>query len=288
MTTFKIGGVAEHFNIPWHLAIENGAFRDEGLDVEWADQHGGTGEMTRKLQSGDLDLAVVLTEGVTADILKGGKERIVQVFVESPLRWGIHVHADSDFQAVEDLEGARFAITRPGSGSHLMAHINADRMGWDPNALQWVEVGGMDGARKALANGEADVYMCEQFTTQFLVDQGEFRRVGTCDTPWPCFVLAAGEETLREKPEALKTLCGVINCANAGFMNREDAPDVAAERFGMTPEQARAWFSMTRWNNSKEVDREMLNTVQKTLRDLGIAPRTVAPESLVSAVTEIE
>ncbi len=285
MTTFKVGGVDEHFNTPWHLAIENGIFREEGIAVEWKTQHGGTGEMVRGLHNGDLDVAVLLTEGVTADILKGGPERIVKLFVATPLRWGIHVHANASFQQVADLEGGRFAITRFGSGSHLMAHINADRMGWDPSQLEWVEVGGMDGARKALAEGTADAYMCEQFTTQFLVDKGEFKRVGTCDTPWPCFVIAAGEKALKEKREALTSLCRAIDRASADFMNREDAPEMAAARYEITPEQAREWFRMTRWSTNREVERDMLETVQDTLYSLGIVSNKDRPESLVSSVT---
>jgi sulfonate transport system substrate-binding protein len=36
MTTLpkiKIAGVPEHFNIPWHIAIENGTFKKHGVEV---------------------------------------------------------------------------------------------------------------------------------------------------------------------------------------------------------------------------------------------------------------
>jgi ABC-type nitrate/sulfonate/bicarbonate transport system substrate-binding protein len=29
----KIAGVPEHFNIPWHIAIEDGTFKKHGVDV---------------------------------------------------------------------------------------------------------------------------------------------------------------------------------------------------------------------------------------------------------------
>jgi hypothetical protein len=29
----KIAGVPEHFNIPWHLAIKQGAFKAHGVEV---------------------------------------------------------------------------------------------------------------------------------------------------------------------------------------------------------------------------------------------------------------
>ena len=32
----KVGGVPEHFNYPWRLAIEEGLFREEGLSLHWS------------------------------------------------------------------------------------------------------------------------------------------------------------------------------------------------------------------------------------------------------------
>ena len=45
------------------------------------------------------------------------------------LRWGIHVAKDSPIQTLEDLKGKKYAISRPKSGSHLMAYVNADNLG---------------------------------------------------------------------------------------------------------------------------------------------------------------
>ena len=42
MTTIKVAGVPEHFNLPWHLAIENGAFTQEDIDLQWQDYPGGS------------------------------------------------------------------------------------------------------------------------------------------------------------------------------------------------------------------------------------------------------
>lgn len=281
MKTFEIGGVPEHYNLPWHLATEEGAFERAGLSVNWTDQPGGTGAMTRALNEGELDLAVVLTEGMVADILKGGKARILQYFIESPLRWGIHVPATSSFQKVDDLEGARFAITRYGSGSHLMAYVIAERMGWEPSQLEWVVVGGMDGARDALANDKADVYLCEQFTTQFLVNKGEFRRVGTQDTPWSCFTLAAREDVAEEYPEQVQKILDVIDQRNAHFMEQKDAVDRVTSSFDIRYEEADQWFGMTRWATESSIDPNSLIKVQDTLYELGLVPVKKEAEELV-------
>ena len=67
----RIGGVPEHFNLPIHLAMENESFQKRGVEVQWTDFYGGTGEMTRAMRKGDCDLCIVLTEGIIADIVDG-------------------------------------------------------------------------------------------------------------------------------------------------------------------------------------------------------------------------
>ena len=87
----KIGGVPEHFNLPWRLAIEEGKFLEIGLNLHWSDMSGGTGQMIRGLETGSIDIAVLLTEGITKSILQGLDAKILEVYVVSPLNWGIHV-----------------------------------------------------------------------------------------------------------------------------------------------------------------------------------------------------
>ena len=40
---FQVGGVPEHFNLPWKKAIEESRFENQGISVSWQDYHGGTG-----------------------------------------------------------------------------------------------------------------------------------------------------------------------------------------------------------------------------------------------------
>ena len=50
MKTIKIAGVPEHFNLPWHLAIDNGDFEKENIDLQWTDVPEGTGKMCQMLR----------------------------------------------------------------------------------------------------------------------------------------------------------------------------------------------------------------------------------------------
>jgi len=50
MKTIRIGGVPEHFNLPWHRTIANKDFETKGIDLQWADYPGGTGAMMQDLR----------------------------------------------------------------------------------------------------------------------------------------------------------------------------------------------------------------------------------------------
>ena len=83
MTHFKIGGVHEHFNYPWHYGIEKGIFKAKDIALDWVDMHGGTGQMVEALHTGELDGCVLLTEGIAKAINEGLEATIVHVHVQS-------------------------------------------------------------------------------------------------------------------------------------------------------------------------------------------------------------
>ena len=60
----KIVGVPEHFNLPWLMALEEGAFASRGINLVWTDVPEGTGKMSELLATEQTDLAIVLTEGI--------------------------------------------------------------------------------------------------------------------------------------------------------------------------------------------------------------------------------
>ena len=98
MKNVRIGGVPEHFNYGWYLALKQGHFKQQQINVRWKDYFGGTGQMTKALRDNEIDMAVILTEGIIKDITEGSNCKIVQVFVESPLIWGIHVAEKSTYK----------------------------------------------------------------------------------------------------------------------------------------------------------------------------------------------
>ncbi|NNF18611.1 MAG: ABC transporter substrate-binding protein [Flavobacteriaceae bacterium] len=264
MKKVNVIGVPEHFNLPWHLAIEEGAFEDRGIDLQWTDIPEGTGRMCDMLEAGEADLAIVLTEGIVKKITEGLEAKIVREYISTPLQWGIHVAAESHYQKVEELQHARAAISRFGSGSHLMAFVNARQQGWDTKSLKFKEIQHLEGAIEALSNKEADYFMWEHFTTKPLVDEGIFRRLGDCPTPWPCFVIAANDRFLEKEHGTLEHILEIMDNYTGEFRNIPSIDRTLSNRYGQQLEDIRIWLSSTRWSQ-KQISEEVIENVSNTL-----------------------
>jgi ABC-type nitrate/sulfonate/bicarbonate transport system substrate-binding protein len=283
MKTIKIAGVPEHFNLPWHLAIENGDFEKENIDLQWTDVPEGTGKMCQMLRDGETDIAVILTEGIVKDIVAGNPSKIVQVYVESPLIWGIHVAANSNYKTLADLENTKVAISRLGSGSQLMAYVNADNQGWKTDNLPFEIVNTIDGAVEALTNGTADYFMWERFMTKPLVDKGIFRRIADCPTPWPCFVIAVRDEVLENNPVLISKILSIINQTTEDFKEIPSIDKTLALKYHQKIEDIQEWLSLTQWSQ-KPLSAEMLNKVQNQLFQLKIIDKKGTFEDIVKTV----
>jgi ABC-type nitrate/sulfonate/bicarbonate transport system substrate-binding protein len=283
MKKIKIAGVPEHFNLPWQMCIENGAFEQIGIDLQWTNVPEGTGKMCQMLRESETDIAIILTEGIVKDILAGNDCSIIQVYVDSPLIWGIHVAANSKYHSLADLENTKGAISRYGSGSHLMAYVNAQNQKWNIDNLQFEIVNTIDGAVEALTNGAADYFMWERFMTKPLVDKGIFRRIADCPTPWPCFVIAVRNEFLQNNLQSVALILETINTTTIEFKEIPSIDKTLASKYNQKIEDIREWLSRTKWSQ-KPLEEKVLNNIQNQLFDLKIIDKKGTFAQIVKAV----
>ncbi len=154
--------------------------------------------MVQAALDGKVDVVVALTEGLVASIAKGSPLRLLGTYVvcasivcascvcvcvlvrcllsgpthsrlarshgslpqQSPLCWAVVSGAQSSLQALDDLKGRTIAISRYGSGSHLMACVLALQRGWDPaKDLTFHVAGDFASLRNAVNSGQADAFM---------------------------------------------------------------------------------------------------------------------------------
>lgn len=274
MKTVKIIGVPEHFNLPWHLAIEEGAFEERGIDLSWTDIPEGTGKMCELLKNQETDLAIILTEGIVKSIIEGNKVKIIQEYIASPLLWGIHVDANSTYRSLEELKNTTAAISRFGSGSHLMAYVQAKQMGWETEKLKFNLVNNLNGAVESLSTAKSDYFMWERFTTKPLVDSGIFRHLGNCPTPWPCFMLVGTDEFLTENKSLVKHIQEIINIYTAEFKQIPRIDATLANRYHQKLEDIQEWLQITEWSQ-KQLPEDTLMKIQETLKELDLIDKSV-------------
>lgn len=281
MKKLMVGGVPEHFNFPWTWAQHEKRFSQKNIDFRWKDYPKGTGDLSKALRKKELDVAVILTEGIVRDIVNGNPSKIVQTYVESPLIWGIHVAKNSAFQNVEDLKGMRAAISRFGSGSHLMAYVNAEKHQWNPEKdLKFEVVDDLDGALKSLPKEESDYFMWEKFMTKPFVDNGIFRLIGETPTPWPSFVIAVRNDILESNEHLIRSLLEIINSITSEFKNYPKIDKHIAEQFQQKPEDVQKWLSLTEWSQNQLHAEEVVD-IQNKLFDLNLIENTISPEEIL-------
>lgn len=276
----RIAGVPEHFNLPWLLALERHAFVRAGIKLIWHTVPEGTGRMCAMLRNGEVDLAILVTEGAVRDILNGAPNRIVATYVDTPLTWGVHVGAHTAITKPDELKNIPFAISRFNSGSHLAAVSYAQAHGWSPTESDLVVVNDLAGAAERLKATEPIAFLWEKYTTKHLVDAGTLRRVDEHVSPWPSFVIVAKEAVLAEHPKEVQRLLKVIRDQVAGLMQKKTATEMIAQRYKMSVDDAREWFAGVKWNTDGVVDKAALKRVVETLFSVGMLPERPSSEQL--------
>ncbi len=266
----RVGGVPEHFNLPWHLGIENGDFERRGLRVEWITFKGGTGEMTRALRQGEVDVCILLTEGIITDIINGNPSKIISEYVITPLTWGVHTATNNSLESYDDIFDKKFAISRFRSGSHLMPIVDANGKGKEIRKDQFVIIKNLEGALTSLANNETDVFYWEKYTTKPYVDSGQLCRLGEYLTPWPCFMIAATNDILENQPENIIRLLRTIHDVCDEFMRGDQAVSLVSSRYNLQIKDVERWFHSTEWAIHGWVSNKMIQSVIYYLRNAEI------------------
>ncbi len=264
----RVAGVPEPYNLPWHLAMDKGLFAKAGIDLQWHVVHEGTGRMCQMLRDGELDMAVLVTEGAQRDILNGGPHRIVSGFVDNPLPWGVHVPAVAHLDA-NHLTGIPYAISRLGSGSHIMAMLHAERMGWRPSENDLVVVHNMRGAAERMQQGPPVIFLWERYVTQHYVDAGIMRCVDMVLAPWPGFVITAHVDFMERQSTLVERALALLRNEADALKNGAHAVDLVMQHAGFSEAVAQEWLQHVRWHVGP-LRGTTLHPLNATLEALGL------------------
>lgn len=284
----KIGGVPEHFNLPILMAIEKEEFQKHHIDLKWTYYPGGTGAMTKALADGELDLAILLTEGFISAVNNGLNARIVKVYIDSPLVWGIHSGATSHTRSVYDSSAKKYAISRFGSGSHLMAMIHAEQRGEKIADKDFVVINSLEGAIESLTKKETQIFYWEKMMTKKHVESGELKLIGEFSAPWSSFLIVATEKALKEKNAEIRKAMELINIESTDFKNNLYAPVELQKRFQMSSRDITDWMGSTIWNTDFTIRKKGLENAIEALSKISDKPLNIDIKKLCDGSLEVK
>lgn len=249
-----IGLVPEHFNAPLFMGMQNRWFSKDPsscpVNIKLVECAGGTGEMRRMLLNGSLDIAIGLTEGLAAGIASGDDMyRIAGTFVPTPLVWAISTGVNSTVNSVDELKGARIAVSRFGSGSHIMFNVLATQKGWE-EPFDFDVQNDFKGMRDSVNSNLDKGFMWETFTTKPYYDTGELKRIGELKAPWAAFLIAIRLERFAAEPDLLEHTFEIMKRCCDNFLKSKDTESLnfIANTFQQRVDDVQEWYKTVGWS----------------------------------------
>jgi hypothetical protein len=270
MKTIRITGVPEHFNLPWKKIVADQPFTSRGILLQWIDETRGSGQMNKALREDQTDLAVVLTESFLKDVEDGNTARMIGFHVRSPLIWGIHLAGKSKINQLDDIHKPIFLISRMGSGSHLMAYVLAQKVGWNIEDSSFKIVDNLDGALQKIDPSIPELFLWEKYTTKPWVDTGELKRIGEIPSPWPCFATVATENIMKNFGDLIVELRDLVYQKSFELQRNPSTPSEISIEYQLKIDDVQEWLKQTEWETSNTISKIVLEEAMGKMKELGI------------------
>jgi NitT/TauT family transport system substrate-binding protein len=173
VTAVKVAVLPTMDTVPLHLAIDNGYFREEGLDVTTITAASGS-DCVAKLASGEVQFAFssytpffVAKAKNAADI-----KLVADATAAVPGYAVVAVLPNSPITSIDQLAGKRIAITARFTISHLLVEAQMKAAGVDSSTVQYAEMPFPQMAER-LAAGQIDAaFLVEPFIQQAVKQVG--------------------------------------------------------------------------------------------------------------------
>jgi NitT/TauT family transport system substrate-binding protein len=284
--SIRVGALPVGDMAPLYLAVQEGFFEDEGLDVEIQQIPGGAAGVPAMV-SGELQFS---SSNWVSVILAASEGLELEIVIEnSGNATGVNAiltGADSPLQSVADLAGQSVAVNTLGGPTEIVVRECLRGNGLDPGDYSLVEIPFPDQG-SAIAEGQiAAGLVAEPFVT-LGTEQGQRVLVDTptC-TPrlegWPLIGWAATAEYTAENPEVAAAFARAMDEAIAFAADNPDAVNEIVQTFtSLTPELAER-VVQPGWLEETEPSLERAELTQDLMIDNGLLDEPVDDlESLI-------
>lgn len=185
---------------PFHLAVKEGYFQAEGLEVSTVDAESSE-QSTNKLTAGEVDVAyssygpIFLEESKGVAQRRGGVKLVADASSAGPGSCMVLAMPNSPVTSVKDMAGKRIAVTSASSISALLVMSTVKTNGVDPGSLKWVPLPFPQTADRLKA-GDVDVaFLTEPFLTSAQKNVGAIPLFDTATGPTANFPTAGWAST---------------------------------------------------------------------------------------------
>lgn len=148
-----------------------------------------------------------------------------------------------------------WAISRFGSGSHLMTCVLAVGRGWPVEALKFYVAGNFQALRDYVNAHDDAAFMWSEDMSQPYYDSGEIKRIGEITTPWPSFLVCSLSSYAINHEKELRALSAALQEACELFRSTKDIHIDIAQLHEHTIDDTKRWYdavSITGSNNIAE------------------------------------
>jgi NitT/TauT family transport system substrate-binding protein len=284
MTPVQVGVIPIVDVAPIHAGIDQGFFKDEGLDVQLKALRGGEATVPA-VMSGDVDfgfsnlvsLLIARDKGLDVQVVAAGN---ASTGVQGKDFGGIVVPADSPLQTPADLSGKTVSVNSLKNIAELTLRASVDKAGGNPDTLKYVEIAFPD-VPAAISDKQVDAaWVVEPFLTIALNQGARLLTSNMVDTA-PNLMIAAyftSGQTAKAKPELVQKFSAAMEKSLAyADTHPDDARKAVLGYTEIKPEIADQ-MTLPRWPST--VDK---NSVQ-VLADLALQDKLISKEADVGAL----
>ena len=294
LTTVKLNEVAHSiFYAPLYVAIEEGYFEEEGIDLELVTGFGADKTMTALL-SGEADIGFMGPETTVYTANEGANDKVVN-FAQLTQRAGNFVVAREDMPdfSWNDLKGKTVLGGRAGGMPEMVFEYVLKENGIDPSTDLTIDQSIDFGSTAAAFSGGSGDFSVEfePGATNLEKEGAGFvvASVGVDSGYVPYTAFSAKESYLQKHPELIQSFTNALQ-KGMDYVNQhssEDIADVISPQFKDTDKNTistivERYKSQDTWKNNLVFSEESYNLLLDILEEAGVITDRPAYKELVT------
>ena len=234
-------GVAAN-GMPFAVALGKKFFEAEGIKVDGIISSAGGGTSLRNMLAGGVPYCEVNPGVVISAIQQGADLKIFSDNVLTVAEFVWAVKPDSPIKTLQDMKGKKIGYTNPRSTSQGLANLLIQKAGLQPGDVESVRTGGFGEGVAALDVGMVDIVPIPQpLWAKF---DGKYRAIARATEVLPPLDNVVGVTTANMAAEKGDFIRAVIRARRKAvefmYANPEEAGDIVAQAYNLTPEVGRA------------------------------------------------